>query len=422
MKLNKREKILLAVLSFIILVGGYYRFVFSYQRDKLNNLIKQKEEYEKKLDNINMQTALMNKNLEDIKDLNVKIGEMTLRFFPGIMQENFIVDIDKLLSESKFKGLSFAFSDIKAVPIEEVKQEEKDDKTSSLKGIVDEYNGAPSKNKSESTNNKKSDKDNKDKPSVENISLSINFKGTYKNLTEFLKNVENYSKKIVVSNLQINENENNSVNEDGSVSENHDISGSIQLEFYAIPKISDEDKEFFKWAFNNKYGKDNPFDGKVGSKLLNSTIESSGKTNKEKSYDFVMSVRPVNSDLPTVMLGRSKDYSKQSYITADNPGTTNVEVYLTQKNDKYYYKYKAGKLSFPLDSSGDGEQFSVKDGNISFMIYSNKRIDKSDLSGVNLKIYNKTDKVVNVIIDRDDTASPRISISGEGGSVDIKRN
>lgn len=388
-----------------MLLGGYYKFVFSPQREKLNSLAQQKEEYDKKLQDINRQIALKSKTEENIKDMNSKILSMTEILFPSINQENFIVDIDKILHDANLKGMSITFSDIKAVPVEEKKKDEKDDKTSSLKGVIDEYNGSPSK----SNNDKNTDNNSKDKPSAENISMVVNFKGSYKNLTEFIKALESYRKKIIVSNLQI------------SQSKTDEVTGSMQLEFYAIPKILDEDKEFFKWNYNNKYGKDNPFDGKMNDNQVSGTIEDAGKA-KEASYDFVMSVRPVNSDLPTMMLGRSKDYSKQSYITADNSGITNVEVYLTQKDGKYYYKYKAGKLTFPPDSSSDGEQFSIQGGNINFMIYSNKRIDKSDISGVNLKIYNKTDKTVNVTIDGDDNANPRVSISGEGGSVDIKRN
>lgn len=411
MKLSKREKILLVVAALVLLIGGYYKFVFSPQREKLNSLMQQKEEYDKKLQDINRQIALKNKTETDIKDINSKIINMTKILFPSINQENFIVDMDKLLHDANLKGMSFTFSDIKAIPVEEKKKDEKDDKTSSLKGVIDEYNGLPSKNNNDkkADNNNKNNSNSKDKPSAENISLVINFKGSYKNLTEFIKSLESYSKKIIVSNLQI------------SQSKTDEVTGSMQLEFYAIPKISDEDKEFFKWNYNNKYGKDNPFDSKMDDNQASGTIEDTGKAN-DKSYDFVMSVRPVNSDLPTMMLGRSKDYSKQSYITADNPGITNVEVYLTQKDGKYYYKYKAGKLTFPPDTGGDGEQFSITGGSISFMIYSNKRIDKSDISGVNLKIYNKTDKTVNVTIEGDDTANPRVSISGEGGGVDIKRN
>lgn len=413
MKISKREKILLIIAAIVLLVGVYYRFVFSYQKDKLNALIQQKNEYDKKLENINKQIILKNKNEADIKEINAKIKDMTAILFPSINQESFIVYVNKLLQDNNLQGTAITFSDIKAVPVEEVKKDEKDDKNSSLKGIVDEYNGAPSK-KSSSSNDKETNNssktDNKDKPSTENISLSINFKGSYKNLLNFIKSLEAYPKKIIVSNLQM------------SQSNVDEVTGSVQLEFYAIPKISDEDKDFFKWEYNNAYGKQNPFDGKIDAQQTSSTIEESGSTNKDQNYDFVMSVRPVNSDLPTVMLGRSKDYSKQSYVTADNPGITNVEMYLTQKDGKYYYKYKAGKFTFPPDANSDGEQFSIKGNNISIMIYSNKRVDKSDVSGVNLKIYNKTDKTVNVIIDGDDNATPRVSVTGEGSGVDIKRN
>lgn len=413
MKISKREKILLTIAAIVLLVGVYYRVVFSYQKDKLNALIQQKDEYDKKMQNINKQIALKNKTETDIKEINSKLKDMTSILFPSINQESFIVYVNKLLSDNNLEGIAMTFSDIKAVPVEEVKKDQKDDKTSSLKGVIDEYNGAPSKDNN-TTNDKKTNNnnktDNKDKPSTENISLNISFKGSYKNLLNFIKALETYPKKIIVSNLQI------------SQSNTDEVTGNVQMEFYAIPKISDEDKDFFKWEYNNTYGKENPFDGKIDVQQTSSTIEQSGTTNKDQNYDFVMSVRPVNSDLPTVMLGRSKDYSKQSYVTADNPGITNVEMYLIQKDGKYYYRYKAGKFTFPPDANSDGEQFSIKGNNISIMIYSNKRVDKSDVSGVNLKIYNKTDKTVNITIDGDDNATPRVSVTGEGGGVDIKRN
>lgn len=408
MKLNKREKILLSVLAGTLLIGGYYKFVFAPQREKINTLTQQKEEYNRKLQDINRQIALKSKIETDTKVLNSKIQSMTLMLFPSIQQENFIVDIDKLLKDANLRGVTISFSDIKAVPVEQVKSEEKDEKTSSLKSTVDEYNGLPVKKQ----DNKKADnnKDNKDKPSAENISLNVNFKGPYKNLMQFIKSIESYSKKIVISNLQI------------SQGGTEGVTGSMQLEFYAIPKILDEDKDFFKWDFNNAYGKDNPFDGAVEANVVSSIIEDIGKNIKESSYDFVMSVRSVSSDLPTVMLGKSKDSSKSTYVYADNAGIENVEIYFTKKGDKYYYKYKTSRDSYPAQFNGDGAEFTPSDGNINFKIYSNKRIDAADNSGANIKIYNKTDKTVNVTIDTDDGTRPRVTISGEGGTVDVKRN
>lgn len=413
MRLNKREKILLSVAVTLLLTAGYYKFVFSPQREKVNNLAQQEEEYDKKLQDINKKLSSKNSIETDTKVLNSKIQDMTSELFPSIKQENFIVDISKILKDANLRGISLSFSDIKAVPVEEAKTEEKDEKTSSLKNTVDEYNGLPVKkqdNKKTNNNASNDKKDDKDKPSAENISLNINFKGPYPNLMKFVKGIEGYSKKIVISNLQI------------SQAGTEGVTGSIQLEFYAIPKISDEDKEFFKWEFNNTYGKDNPFDGAVETSVVSAIIEDIGKNIKKQSYDFVMSVRPISSDLPTVILGKSNDNSKKTYVYADNSKVENVEIYFTKKDNKYYYKYKTSRDKYPMEYDKEGEEFTLTGDNINLKIYSERRMGDADLSGANINVYNNTDKTVNIVVDTDDTTRPRVVITGQGGSVQVTRN
>lgn len=410
MKISKREKILLIVLAVVLIVGIYYRFVFSSQKEKLNSLIQQKDECDKKLQNINKQIILKNKTELDIKEINSKIKDMTSIIFPSINQESFIVYVNKLLEDNNLQGTALTFSDIKAVPVEEIKKDEKDDKTSSLKGIIDEYNGVPTKNKSVSNDKKTSNdnkNDNKDKPSAQDISLSINFKGSYANLLNFIKALEVYQKKIIVSNLQINQ------------STNDEVIGSMQLEFYAIPKILDDDKDFFNWDYKNQYGKDNPFDGS-GTTLPVGTNSASSQVSQTQ-FDFLMSVKPISSDLPTIMLGKSKDTMKETYVYADNPGVENVEIYFTQNGDSYYYKYKTGRDSYPKQYNGEGEKFNPSGDSINLEIYSCKRNASSDTSGINLTLYNKTNKQVNILIDGDDTDRPRVSIFKEG-NVSVRTN
>lgn len=410
MKLNKRGKILAVVLILVLLIGGYYNFVFSPQRKKLSDLTQQKLEYDTKLRDIDHKIALKNKREQDIKIVYSKVTSITSRLFPEIRQENLIVDIDRLLTENNLKALSIGFSDIKAVPVQKTQIEVKDDKKSNVKNIVDEYNGVQPKKSSNDNSNNNSKADNKDMPSVENMSLNINFIGTYKDLMEFVKSVEAYSKKIVISNLKI------------SQGASDQVTGTMQLEIYAVPKISDEDKDFFKWDFNNSYGKDNPFDGSIGTTGISASIEDIVKNKNQQLFDFVMSVRPTSSELPTVMLGRANDNSKTTYVYADNPKVDNVEIHLAKKDNKYYYKYKTSRDTYPSQYEGNGEEFIPLGNNINFKIYSERRSNDSDIAGANVKLYNDTDKTVNVSIDTDDSAKPRVTISGEGGNVEITRN
>lgn len=39
-----------------------------------------------------------------------------------------------------------------------------------------------------------------------------------------------------------------------------------------------------------------------------------------------------------------------------------------------------------------------------------------------MKIHNNTDKTVSVDVDTDDSTNPRVTISADGGSVEITRN
>ncbi|UZQ50790.1 hypothetical protein [Clostridium kluyveri] len=415
MKLNEREKILVVVMIFFVVIAGYYKFVFSPQRARLNELVQQKEKYNEKLQDTYKKVGTLKQRELDVKILNSKIMDETSGIFPDIIQENLILDVDNMLKESNLDVFSFAFSDIKAIPVEEKKQEETEDNTSSLQGVVDEYNGVPQKNDSSnnsnnsSNTNSESSKNDKDKLSAQNITLTLNLKGSYENLMDFIKTMEIYKKRIVIANIKVSQ-----------LGDNQ-ISGAIGLEFFAVPKITDEDKDLFKWELNNIYGKQNPFDG-AGGGLMSSTIEDIGKNLKQQSYDFVASARPISSELPTFILGKSNDSSKSTYVYGDNPSVENVEIYFTKKGDKYYYKYKTGSDSYPSSYSGDGVEFTPGNTTINFKIYSQKRKDASDTSGANMKIHNNTDKTVSVDVDTDDSTNPRVTISADGGSVEITRN
>lgn len=408
MKISKREKILLIILAFIVTLGGYYKYVFLQQRDKLNKLLEEKDQCTKKVENIKKQSVLIKQKEFDIKVLNSKIGDKTALLFPKLEEEKLIVELDSIIDKSNLKANSLNFTEVYIKPVDEKKEkQEKKEVKNPLKDLADEYNGVkiPKDNKkSANTNDKKEESSN-----AENMAISINFKGNYGDVISFMKALEVYSKKIVLTDLKLSQDAAGGV------------LGSTTLQFYAIPKLGDEDRDFLKWNFNNIYGKDNPFDGSTVSSLVGSTIEEIGKVNKEQKYDFVMSVRAISSDLPSIMLGRSEDITKRTYIYADNPGVENIEIYLTKKNNKYYYKYKTSRDKYPYQFNEDGEEF-VPTNNISFKIYSTKRFDGSDFSGANIKIYNKTDKTANVIVDTDDTTKPRVTITGEGGNVDVKRN
>ena len=407
MKISKREKILLIILGTIIILGSYYKYIFLYQRDKLAKLQEEKKQCSIKVEEIKNHKTLIKQRKFDIKVLKSKITNKTSILYPKIQQENIIVHLNEILNNSGLRAPSLAFTDIEVGAIEYKSKNINKNIKNPLKDLADEYNGVKrEKEKEKITNNSNS----KEKLNGENMSVSMNFKGSYSDVISFIKVLESFTKRIVIENIKLSQ--------EGL----GNVRGSAVLQFYAVPKIGDEDKDFLNWDIKNTYGKDNPFDGGALNIINTGTIEEIGEK-REKDFDFLATVRSINSDLPTVMLGKSKDSGKTTYVYGDNAEIENVEIHLTKKDGKYYYKYKTSRDKYPSDYAGDGEEFiPITSDNIKFKIYSNKRSSKEDLSGASIKIYNRTDKEVDILVEDDDNIKPRVVIFSEGSIVNVKRN
>ncbi|MGU8571016.1 hypothetical protein ACV3R5_10860 [Clostridium perfringens] len=404
MKINKREKTLLFVLALGVVGFGYYKVVWDYQYNKLKDLkskeLKVKEEYNHDVKMVNSTEP----NKEEINIFNSEIQNLTSGFYSNISQPNIILELNNLMNDANVKG-TMSFSEIKTMPVMD-KQEgdsssksEDDENPNQIQGIVNDYNNITDKKKNE---------DNKDKKQEEiynlsqmTVSLSVN--GTYDNVMKFMKSIEENPKHINILNFNL------SAQTDGNVSAN------MNIQLVAIPKI-DASKEEFTTA-DEKYGKENPFSG--ASAVGKGTIENELENSKVKN-DFLMTVRPINSDLPTIVLGKSDDKDKKTYLNNDENSVSNIEMYISGDNGKYYYKYKVEGKSYPTKFEGNGEEFKTNGNDINFEIFSEKRVNKDDKSGANIKIVNSSDKEVNLIINKDDEKSPRVNVTTDGKVKVIK--
>ncbi|WP_349406468.1 hypothetical protein [Clostridium perfringens] len=404
MKINKREKTLLFVLALGVVGFGYYKVVWDYQYNKLKDLkskeLKVKEEYNNDVKMVNSTEP----NKEEINIFNSEIQNLTSGFYSNISQPNIILELNNLMNDANVKG-TMSFSEIKTMPVmdkqdgDSSSKSEDDENPNQIQGIVNDYNNITDKKKNE---------DNKDKKQEEiynlsqmTVSLSVN--GTYDNVMKFMKSIEENPKHINILNFNL------SAQTDGNVSAN------MNIQLVAIPKI-DASKEEFTTA-DEKYGKENPFSG--ASTVGTGTIENELENSKVKN-DFLMTVRPINSDLPTIVLGKADDKDKKTYLNNDENSVSNIEMYISGDNGKYYYKYKVEGRSYPTKFEGNGEEFKPNGNDINFEIFSEKRVNKDDKSGANIKIVNSSDKEVNSIINKDDEKSPRVNVTTDGKVKVIK--
>ena len=424
MKLSNREKIMLYILGIIIVVLGYYKFIYTYQIGIINEKTEAKNKIEEKYNTAVDTINKLDMKKSNLKILTAKINNEAMPFYPTISQEHIILELDKLLKDSGLDG-SIKFEPIASASVEEVDKKSEVLKDSSIEKIVDGYKSidedsakdtesqTESKKEKISTDNNKENtnltnsndsnqktKNSKDQNTIQYMKCEVDFQGSYDSLDKLLNTIGKNEKKIIANSIKINEDTLNSVK------------GTINLEIYSIPKINDELEDYLKWGLNNTYGKIVPFD----------TNAATGNVKAESdTQDFQGSVKSFTSDLPTVTLGKANDSLRTSYIYGDSNSRENAEMVLTKDNDKYYYKYKTSKGSFPSNYNDIGMEFIPNGNNILLKISSENRITSDDKSELNLKITNDTDKLLIVEIDGDDTANPRVTIDGAGNNIRVNK-
>ena len=271
MKISKSEKMLMVILLAVLIVGGYYKFINTKQIKSVEVLRSDKEKYSDKLENIKLSIAMSNKREKDVKILNSKIQDKTKDIYPVIQQERLIIELDALLKKSNVVG-SFSFqatnasdsttagtasttttttttgtSNTTSTSSNSSDMGRSAKGTKELQSIVDKYNNiifseGDNGNKTTLTNYK-----NDIKGSTQYTQAAFTFKGSYNNINTLIKNIENNSRKILISDLTLT---------GGTTGE---ISGTANLSFYSVPKFVGMDANYFKWNYSNIYGKQNPF-------------------------------------------------------------------------------------------------------------------------------------------------------------------
>lgn len=439
MRISNREKIMIYIFGIILIGFGYYNFIYTTQMNEIEKKTNEKNEIEQKY-NITMNTIKsMDDRKSDAKILRARINDKSHPFYPTISEEHIIIELDKLLKDSGLGG-GINFNPIAADSVESVNEKNNPLPESSIQGIVDEYNnvmGGNSRGTDENvksvkkdnvslenskkdqnkgsnvdgdttsnvdnTNSNNSGKDNsndKKKNTVHYVKVEINFEGSYEGLNKFLNEVGKNERKIVVSSIKISEDSKEA------------IKGAINIEIYSIPKIDNELDEYLNWSFNNVYGKNVPFS--------KDSVSGSIENNKDLN-DFKAIIKSINSDLPTVMIGKADDSLMNTYVYADSNTQENAEIILTQDGDKYYYKYKTSKGNFPANYNDLGTEFVPRSDNIVVAVSSEARATSNDDSGINLKIVNNTNKLAVINISSDDVDNPRVKISGDGSNISVNQ-
>lgn len=416
MNLSKREKVMLILLGITILIVGFYMLYIKPQLEKIQELNKVADVLQKSVDFTKTNISLEDKVDSNYKILNEKINSITRNFFPEIKQENYIIMLDGFLESSNVYGKTMSFLETEIGSIEERKAESKDsDLLNQIYEIINEFSDSVNEvSTNEYKEQKSQSEEQNDDMSLENMNATIYFQGKYENIVSFLRKIEDFNKNIIIKNLNL-------------VKDNEDdlITGSIILQFYAVPKLKLLDEDYYQWDYQGNYGKDNPFYNDTSNKDKENREDGSKSGNGAvitlDDYDFGMWVKPITSDNTTVGVGKYGDSTRESYVYADNVGVESVKITFKIENNKYLYRYSTSSQSYPRKKD-EFIEFIPKGEVIGVRVFASMRNSSSDVSGANITIDNMTDKKVVFHITSDDSQRPRVTIVSGEGDIIIKRD
>ncbi|MDR3586654.1 MAG: hypothetical protein P4L59_15275 [Desulfosporosinus sp.] len=398
MKITLREKLLAVGLGLFVLIFGFYQFIFQPQVQAIALLNNQVLDNDKQIKVINDFLKPGSKLTQDYKIMKVKTDEQTRMFFPLDDQEKTILGFDQMLTSTALNGLSVSFSNPQlSKTINTAKQTEA--MKYNLKDLVEDAGKVSTENKATVPS------PSNDKNQIPSMDLTLQYSGTYANLLSFLSTVEGWEKKTFVKSILIGPNK----NAEG-------ISGNIVFRLFMLPKYPSSDSDFRSWDIKGTYGSADPFVfiGKAASSVPTVTKGVTAPV----TTDFVMSMKPVTADLPAVVFGKSKDYTRASYVYSDDPGYVNTKIKVTKKEGKYYFQYQTQGDLYPKD--GSMEVFQPQGQSLTLLIYSTPRNPEHDQNGINLSVINESDLPFVVQVLNDDSAKPRVKVTEQSGNVQIK--
>lgn len=417
MNISKREKVMLSSLGIVLVGVLYYQFIYTKQIEKVDTLEIKRNEVETKYNEVMDTIMALEQKQNRISSMYSTLDMKASKYYSYIVQENIILDINKMLIDSELTG-DLSFTELEVKEVEKNSSIDTNKQNGSINTLVEKYENIGKSLETQSNidiqNNNlveedlsKTDEENinedtqssETSATIEQMYVSLTYKGTYSQLKSFIKKVERSNKKIVITNCSITTDADNKV------------SGSMNLEFYAIPSIGDIKSYYENWDLDSESGKEIPFNS------MNAPVGYKGSSEKNIESDFVIAVKPKASDIPTVTIGKGEDTKGTTYIESDNSGIESIEIELKNDRDKYYYSYKTSTKSYP--GSNKVEKFTPIEDVININISSQERLNSDDKSGIKLTVKNNTDRKININVIDDDKERPRVSISGIGSNISV---
>lgn len=266
MKMSSRERNLLCIVVSVALGVLYYNFVFTNNSEKLKEKKNEKIAIEQKYNDAKEEINQIEARRTKLSELKAKGEELAKDYYPEIIQENLIKEVKELMDKNGLKG-DYSWAERDANKLEDLTPAILDLPKSSVQALADIIKSEMGEESSEknttqsnevasnntetnteetstatatetaSTNTQNTVNVNGEQngPTPVKMVLTIKLRGNYDSLRNFVQDIKDYGRVVASSALSTD------------WSSANDFEGQIDVEFYAIPKISDKDNEYLEW-------------------------------------------------------------------------------------------------------------------------------------------------------------------------------
>ena len=392
MKMSKRELLMVIVLLVIALVGGSYYLLLQPQSNTKEELLIQQEELDSQVKTVEAQVASIPRVRESAEAMVKQIKEDTASYLPEIRAEKIILMLDDLFVQNGIVVRSSSFTPPGPAQgsIPSAPQPSNPGTYLTLDQIaakLQELEGGPTEPTPIPEPPAPIDPGaiQSGLASVTVLGTSIDFEAPYESMAAFITGLEELQRSLAVKNLMI------------SQTEFGTVTGSIAVDFFALPKIYDtSDDPYLEWPYEGEYGKLNPF--------------------AAPGYDLTFNVGAYVTD-PTNLAVSIPALSEQALLQASSAEIVAVDLEITPAVNGFGCVIRIGDAVYPAAGSAavlsDGPMIRV-------LVTSTQRVGEADQAGITLNVSNTSDRPVMVTVVGEDAVRPRIAVGTLTGNVSVR--
>lgn len=365
--LTTREFIMLALL--VVALEGYFlvNYILAPAYDDYASAVRELQERQQALDDIKRDYARQNEIEAEIKDAEGKLAVIQAQLPPYVSQEEAVFSLKDYSDRSGLSIKSISFVNAGELPLSVVPAGGTEDKAPFTAPV----------------------------PVLAEQQVTINFMGDYRQVYDFLSNVETNSRKGSLKSITLQK------NDDGT------LNGVMTLSF---PSYWDEyeGRKPFVMTPESESGKASLFDEYTG-------YSTSGQARSEALKpaprpDFYITLNSyLNNSAKVFMMNY---YNAGSEAIEDRNETVTAQMTLNGADGKYTFSYKLGAYDIVGDTPTE-----IKDGKIRMEVLVQPRRSDEDRVGLVLDITNNTGVPFEITVKGDDPSNPRFMTGRTVGNV-----